>query len=298
MYSFGAISDVHLQHEDGYNTGAESRADFQTALSFLESFGVDFITICGDLTTYGTADNLTEYKSYVYTYAPNTPVYAITGNHEAWGGLDLLSDIVNYTGQPLYYSFTKGDDVFIMVGIVGDSEGGLFVDGELQWLYEVLETNRNKRCFVFEHVRPQDGCGNSYEIYNYDIWGGTEATVFESLMRHYHNVVLFHGHSHMTFNIQTKDNLANLDYLFGCWSVHIPSISVPRTGDVSGANSRTELYAESEGYVIDVYENYVLLRGRDFKNEQWLPIATYCIDTTLVEVEAGTYTDSTGTITT
>ena len=58
---------------------------------------------------------------------------------------------------------------------------------ELQWLYETLEENRNKRCFVFHHVRPQDGCGNTFGVYALDLWGGTEATVFESLMRHYKN---------------------------------------------------------------------------------------------------------------
>ena len=57
-------------------------------------------------------------------------------------------------------------------------------------------------------------------------------------------------------------------------------------------------YAESEGYIVDMYENHIVLRGRDFVKEKFLPIATYCIDTTLQNIEAKTYTDSTGTITT
>jgi hypothetical protein len=46
----------------------------------------------------------------------------------------------------------------------------------------------------------------------------------------------------------------------------------------------------------DVYENHIVLRGRDFANEKFVPIATYKIDTTLQNVEANTFTDSTGTI--
>ena len=54
--------------------------------------------------------------------------------------------------------------------------------------------------------------------------------------------------------------------------------------------------AESEGYVVDVYRNHIVLRGRDFAKGKFLPLAQYCIDTTFTPVAEGTYTDSTGTI--
>jgi hypothetical protein len=151
---------------------------------------------------------------------------------------------------------------------------------------------------VFHHVRPQDGCGNAFGIYNYDIWGGTEQTVFESLMTHYKNAHQFHGHSHLKFYLQYGSDIANIDHKFGGWSIHVPSLAVPRDGDPSGASSRKEVYADSEGYVVDVYENGIHLRGRDFVKGEFLPIASYWLDTTLQTIPAGTYTDSTGTITT
>lgn len=293
LYSFGAISDIHLQYDT-------AQSDFQKALTYLDNNeNVVFTCVCGDLTVNGTTANLQDYKNYVDTYSPNTPVYATTGNHECYQNLDFDTVLPTYTGHPVYYSFTQGDDVFIFVGLYTDKNGQLFRTEELQWLYETLETNRNKRCFVFEHVRPQDTCGNAYGIYSYDIWGGTEQIIFESMMSHYTNVILFHGHSHLKFNLQTKDNKANYEHdLFGIHSIHIPSLAVPRTGDASGASSKKDIYADSEGYVVDVYENVVILRGRDFVNEKFLPIATYCLDTTLKTIEAGTYTDSTGTINT
>ena len=291
LYSFGALSDIHLQYDT-------AQADFQKALTYLNNNeDVEFTCICGDLTVNGTAADLTEYKNYVNTYSPNTPVYAISGNHELWGGLAIESVISTYTGKPLYYSFTQGDDVFIMLGIKGDGAGSLFTTAELQWLYETLEANRNKRCFLFQHVRPDDSCGNTFGIYAYDIWGGTEQTVFESLLKHYTNVIFFHGHSHLKFYLQYGSDTANIDKKFGKYSVHIPSLSVPRDGDASGASSRKEIYADSEGYVVDVYENGVHLKGRDFVNDKFLPIASYWLDTTITEISAKTYTDSTGTIT-
>ena len=290
-YSFGALSDVHLQ----YST---AQTDFRRALTYLnETEDVAFTCIAGDLTAGGSDSELAEYKSDVDTYSADTPVYAIAGNHESYRGTDLPDVIARYTGHPLYYSFTYGDDVFIMLGIKAESSGNLFTTSELQWLYDTLEANRNKRCFVFQHVRPQDGCGNTFGIYNVDIWGGTEQTVFESLMHHYKNAHHFHGHSHLKFYLQYGSAIANVDHIFGGWSVHIPSLAAPRDGDPSGASSRVDVYADSEGYVVDVYENGIHLRGRDFAKGEFLPIASYWLDTTIKPVEAGTYTDSTGTIT-
>ncbi len=291
-YAFGALSDVHYS----YQTGAE---DFARALKYLvETEKVAFTCICGDLTSNGTADQLASYKSSVDVNSPNIPVYAIAGNHEGHNS-EIVSIIETYTGHPLYYSFEYAGDVFIMVGVKSNTGDALFSDGELQWLYETLEENRNKRCFVFQHVRPQDGCGNAFGIYAYDIWSGTEQRVFESLLRHYKNVILFHGHSHLKYDLQQEYGAgANIDRLFGVHSIHLSSITVPRDGDASGASSRVEVYAESEGTIVDVYPSGIMLRARDFVGERLIPLGTYWLDTTLQTVEAGTYTDSTGTITT
>lgn len=291
-YAFGALSDVHYS----YNTGAE---DFARALKYLVGTeNVAFTCICGDLTGNGTADQLASYKSCIDTNSPNTPVYSITGNHEGYNS-EIANIIETYTGHPLYYSFEYAGDVFIMVGIKSSSVGKLFADGELQWLYETLEANRNKRCFVFQHVRPQDACGNAFGIYSYDIWGGTEQKVFESLLRHYKNVILFHGHSHLKYDLQQEyGEGANIDKVFGVHSVHLSSITVPRDGDPSGASSRVEVYAESEGTIVDVHPSGIMLRARDFVGERLIPLGTYWLDTTLQTIPAGTYTDSTGTITT
>jgi predicted phosphodiesterase len=289
LYSFGVLSDVHI----GDETASD---DFATALTYLSS-EADFICISGDLIHNNSTDQPTEYKRIVDTYA-KVPVYACAGNHDAGYFYPIESNIEFYTGRPLYYSAVHGDDVFIFAGVKGNNVGTIFTQAELQWLYETLEENRNKRCFVFQHVRPDDSCGNALGIYKNDIWGGTDQAVFESLLRHYKNIVLFHGHSHLKFDLQKYADNANIDRTFGCWSVHVPSITVPR-GPVSAVDTtRVELFAESEGYVVDVYENGIHLRGRDFVKGEFLPIASYWLDTTLQTVEPGTYTDPTGTIAT
>lgn len=306
QYSFGALSDIHLQEET-------AQEDFRRALEYLNGTeDVAFTCICGDLTASGTASELQVYKNYIDAYSPDTPVYAIAGNHEApvidnsvteesaivGLGFDALRP---YTGQGLYYSFTRGDDVYIMVGEWAWSYKWPFSIAEMQWLYETLEANRNRRCFVFQHLLSFDGCGNPYTGLNptTDILGHEDTSkfsnvpgrIFLSLMRHYKNCIWFHGHSHTSFECQNDNPMANYDRYYGIHSVHIPSLAVPREYENAAYVKR---YSDSEGYVVDVYENGIHLRGRDFVKGEFLPIASYWLDTTLQTVPEGAYTDPTG----
>ena len=281
QYSFGALSDVHIVYETASD-------DFKRALTYLNNdIDVAFTCICGDLTDNGTAEQLAQYKAVVDAYSADTPVYAMAGNHESYSTQPSLLE--QYTGKPLYYSFAHGNDVFLMCGCYSWSNDGIFTADYLQWIYETLEANRNKRCFIFEHVMPWGDSGNPGGHYSFDMFSGTKGSVFQSLLKHYKNTVLFHGHSHTKFDLQEVDGKANYSNTLGYRSVHIPSLSVPR--DI-GNGTLTNIYADSEGYVVDVYENGIHLRGRDFVKGKFLTIASYWIDTTLQTIPAGTYTDS------
>lgn len=295
LYSFGALSDIHLQ----YST---AQADFQRALTYLnETEDVEFTCICGDLTDDGEDADFATYKTYVNTYSPNTPVYECAGNHDAWNRVIPFDRLKPYTGHDLYYTFTQGSDLFIMFGTQHyDNDGNAytpFSQASLQWLYETLEANRNKRVFLFQHYLRFDGSGKPYpEAPTGDAlrYGGN-GSVFKALTEHYKNVIWFHGHSHTKFDCQEDCSYANYDRLHGCHSVHIPSLAAPKDYE---NNAYVAKYAESEGYVVDVYANHIVLRGRDFVKGEFLPIAQYCIDTTPQTITANTFTDSTGTVVT
>lgn len=306
LYSFCAIVDIHLT----YDTANE---DFQRALTYAES-NCDFTCIAGDLTENAAIESqLAAYKTIVDTYSPTKPVYAIAGNHENYSGA-CQNYLEKYTGKPLYYSFTQGNDVFIMVGHYGGygtagwQSDEIWSIEELQWLYETLEANRNKRCFVFTHVLPYEhNVGNPNNLYGkrssvarlWDVNDGGIGQLFINLLKHYKNAILFHGHSHTKFQLQEIDDKANYSNEDGYRSVHISSLAVPRDLAEDGTNL-TDIFAESEGYIVDVYDDYIILNGRDFididADGHILPIATYKIDTTLVEIETGTFVDDTGII--
>ena len=288
QYSFAAISDVHI----GVQT---ADSDFQKALQYVENNSeIEFITICGDLSLSGIENNLNLYKTISTTYTTK-PVYAISGNHEAKPGPLEMNSLQPYTDQNLYYSFTKENDIYIMLGVSNPYGNQPFLDGELQWLYETLEANRNKRCFLFMHFFPKDGSGDALDLDSggANMMNNTQGEVFYSLLSHYSNVIYFHGDSHQAFEIQELHEMNSYDDIFGCHSIHIPSLAYPR---YISDSTLVENYDASEGYIVDVYNNNIILRGRDFVNGKFLPIATYCLDTTIKNVEANTYEDPTRTI--
>lgn len=295
LYSFGAISDVHIVYDT-------AKDDFRRALRYFKNNqDVDFVCISGDLTDKGTESELTQYTDIITEVQMNKPIYAVAGNHEHYRTTSN-SYLSKYTGYDLCYTVDIGNDVFIMVGIASGSKDTkdkeeIFYEGTLQWLYETLEANRNKRCFLFEHILYAGGCGDVLALYPYSKIGQeSEGKEFKNLLKHYKNVIFFHGHSHMKFSLQEYGMTANYDNALGIHSIHIPSLAVPRD-DPDGDGVYDTMYQESEGYVVNVYENGIYLQGRDFKNENFLPIASYWLDTPLQPIEANTYTPLTTLVT-
>lgn len=297
LYSAGLLSDVHVSQDT-------AEADFRRALTyFQDTEKVDFVCIAGDLTQYAETAEWELYANCVAEESENTPVYPIGGNHDAYG-TGLTDAIFNqYTGHGTFYTFTQDNDVFIMLSnLAYPSKSGNvppFVTSQLQALYNALETNRNKRCFVFQHYFMVGYAGDPANMYGSTTLFGTQETVIRSLMEHYPNSIWLHGHSHQSFESQMAHEKTMYDNTCGCHNIHIPSCYMPVV--VSKSNdtySKVDDVNGSQGYVMDVYSNAIVLRGRDFSKGTFIPLGIYCFDTTLKTVPAGTYTDSTGTITT
>lgn len=316
-YSVGLLSDTHT---NTYSNAQDSYDDLERAISWLSN-NAEITCISGDLADvrYDYDGGLQKHKEIVNANKGNMAVYEIAGNHEHWDSNATViamtdDEIKAYTDYPLYYTISNqptdetnrnyyssvvGEDVYIMCGYIGSQQ---FNATTIQWLYEKLEANRNRRCFLFAHAPIDDSqhCGDALNVITWDGIGDYK-TVFISLLKHYRNVIWFHGHTHAMLEMQ--DYLqgldiplpANYDFTDGVHSIHIPATAVSR--DIS-SGSRVDEVETSQGYLMDVYENHIVLKGRDFVKGEYIPIAQYCLDTTLQTIAPNTYTDITGTITT
>ena len=232
-----------------------------------------------------------------------------------WIEIDTIEKLRYYTGTPLYYTISaentsetsvvegtvnaiynggniqlplsntvinQTDDVFIMFGQPTPTAKDTWED-QINWLEETLEANKNKRCFVFEHLTLNTDSGNPENVHN-AYWYSYENRLVNILTK-YKNTILFHGHSHMQFQEQTKVTYSNYSTERGFKSVHIPSTSytrymVDKNGDgVWNSGDKDNINDGSQGYICEVYENCIVLKGYDFQYNEFVPIAQYCIDT-------------------
>ena len=294
LYSFGALSDVHVTYGD------LARSRFVKAIEyFTDVEKVAFTCVAGDLTSSGTADQFRSYISVTEEAkslcSRTAIIHDTTGNHDVEQGnatKNYLQDYADgkepYASRELYYSFMQGDDLFIMFGMTGwpgkNGNSILFSDESMVWLENLLNNNKGRRTFLFEHCPYftstngiiTDGIGAIVGLA--PPTGGYIASrnhAFMKLLDENPNVIFFHGHTHIPFYRQS--DYAGLNYA-PTLGVHIPSSATGRIQRTDGSWVNND--AESWGYLVDVYENHIVLRGRDFVADKFVPIATYCIDTT------------------
>ncbi|SFA87219.1 Ig-like domain (group 3) [Acetitomaculum ruminis DSM 5522] len=307
------LSDVHI----GYDTSVE---DLTKILSYARTIGADAVCIAGDITQQGTQAYLNNWQSARDNARGSLAVYSCTGNHEAYNDNCLIvqgqsirayldTDSTSDT-LPYFYKVINGD-VYVFVscfdGDVKQSRDNvMYTTAQLDWLEDVLETYRNQRVFLFAHVPPNkwamsnNGFGIANGAYSFDVWGTSsgvlaDRTRFLSLMEHYKNVIWFSGHSHIKWEYQESASMKNLNYARynnGARLIHLSSLTVPRDlidSDNDGLkdDSVTDyIYAESQAMIMEVYENGILLKGRDFIVDKFISIAQFYLDTAPVTVPA------------
>lgn len=249
---------------------------------------VDFTCICGDISQNGTEEEFAIYKQNVDSCSPTTPVYTTVGNHDARSA-GLNESLWNvYTGHNRCFEFEKNNDVFIFFGMnywSFGSSGNPYLDADIEWLSERLNSYRNRRTFIFTHPFFHEYSGNLKEIYPSGNWlMGEQYTKLKGLVDHYKNTIWFSGHSHWMWYLQKYQDNANVQRSStGGWTVHVPSCASPINSD--GISTRVSEPLKSEGAVVDVFENAIVIKGRNLKDGVYLPIAQYTLDTTLVLVD-------------
>lgn len=280
LYSVGLLSDIHIDGNGDENDSdsGNSQSDFINALQVLNNKNVDFICINGDVTYYGYDADYEAYKTIVNTYSNGIPIKAIRGNHECYANGSDNYDYTNTKFQTnvneLYYEYIHSSgDIYLFCGMNKESSSSPFSDDELTWLSNKLEEHKNKRVFLFVHYYYGE-VGNVNNIVS--IHSPISDQTFINLITNYKNVVYFSGHTHSAFYLQQYGKNNNIKSASDiCHRVHIPSCAKPRISS-NGTEGSAEVYAEgSEGYLMEVYENGILLKGINFETNKFLPIANY-----------------------
>ena len=305
LYSFGVLSDVHNQSAQT----TENMADLQNALTiFNQDENIKFVCICGDISENGTEEEFQIFKNIVDTYSPDTIIYTTTGNHDCTQS--GINDTVweSYVGNKKTFSFNYNingtSDIYFFLGMniwsLGES-GVPYLTSDIEKLESVLKKYKNNRVFIFTHLFFPTMSGNLKNIYPSGNWlGGEQLNKLQELCDTYKNAIWFSGHSHWMWYLQQYQDNANIDRKLtetndpnSSWTVHIPSCASPIDSD--GVSTRVSIPTASEGAIVDVYEEYIVVKGVSFKKEtdsnyttKYLPIAHYLLgDTNQIIGETG-----------
>lgn len=282
--------------------------------------GVDFIVTNGDHVNNqrndlnGGNNNLYAYEwnRYLKILAESdyvNPIYEGIGNHELWNyetdsnkkprdwksgsryfvaitGLDSTKASVD--SDKAYYEITEpttGDHFLFMAlegGFYTDANDE-FSDAQLNWLESKLNAYKNdgKNTFILEHANFYKwGAGDQKDRPIYDIplkFGNAATTKLQTILKNHPEAVIVTGHTHFKYSLQLNyDN----DNKQAATMLHVSSIGGVR--DIKNRTTRVNdtSLQNTEGYIVEVYNDATIFYGTNVYYNTTYPWATYIVPQT------------------
>lgn len=248
--SFTVLSDIHIE-----GNNSQTFIEFSEILKEVKhNKHSDTLVFLGDNTMNGQDIESIFFFGALKNTKPAKNLIIAPGNHDygnGTGGYDKMAErflkYANFAGCEIqtnnYYKIIDGY-YFIVLTTESDSVHGIDIsDEQLKWLTEVLDeaSKENKPAFVISH-----------HPVNYIEDGPHDR--LSSVLDDYENVIFFCGHTHA----QLSEN--SVREVNGVLSVNVPK----------STEHATEGYETGIGAVVEVYENEVLLRFRDFDDGKWV----------------------------
>lgn len=298
-YRFASYSDVHI---DGvYDTYKYADIHWAKALSTAGARNVDFTVLSGDYVNNNvdySGISAKEWRTYEKILAKSdycNPIYEAIGNHEIWQNVKTgTADFIKGTGldgdksssSQAYFEKTLGGDHFIFMSM----EGGFypdrteeFTDKQLDWLEGLLSkySGDGKNIYIIEHsLFYKYGAGDRVdgEPY-YDIplkTSQASAQRFKNILEEYKDVIFISGHTHIAFAEQYNysDNNGTSAQM-----LHNSSVGGVRRVKSDGTLDRDYKEDDTEGYIVDVYDDSIIFNGANLYYNMYDPNCCYIVKT-------------------
>jgi len=252
------FADTHIQGFWWSNFSLPTQGFYQLARS-LRDVGnarqpVDALVLLGDNTMNGQSLEYIWLYGLLQRYNRVPNLFAVMGNHDLnLGDMDYRTAINrhnffwrSYDGTratEAYYSRVINGYTFIALAGEGPDSERDISDAQLDWLAEVMEASPEGRpVFVFVHQHINEG-------FRWNEYFPRAAEVRE-ILEQYENVFVFNGHWHAALEMSEE------------YGVHY--FNVP------GLHSHVDYDYAGEGVQIEVYDDRVVVRGRNFMAGEWL----------------------------
>lgn len=273
LFEFQVISDTHISSSSPLNS-----AHWITALQDMAALSPNSSAIfcVGDNTDLGTqAEYDLLLKNIEEAGVELPPMYYAIGGHDVYTNAydqEIERFLENLKMESVYYCVDIHGIRFIVLGSDSKVPEGELGTEQLNWLRERLaETDKSKPVFIFHHQPLKETVSGTLYSSDPEIqdWFGllNSGDELREILSEYPNAIMFSGHTHWAFEMkqpllygQGKDatfvNTAAVSYL---WSDDDTAVD------------------GSEGYYVEVYEDYILLKGREYTNGDWCAAAQFRI---------------------
>lgn len=273
LYRFSVITDLHIK-----DAAPQHISHLRASLADIRALAPDSAGIftVGDNTDGGTVEQY-ELLTGIVSEAlegSDIPIWYTLGNHDLVFNQDYDTQIgyfKKYTGAPNhYYSVESNGTKFIFLASDEKVGEGVMHAEQLDWLEaELASVGTETPVFLFAHQPLIETVSGSLRSVNPDIqywYGFVSATErLRAILKRYPNAILFTGHTHWTFeSLQPILFGAGADATF----VNCASVGYLWTDDDVSTGG-------SEGWYVEVYEDYILLKGREFVNGTWCAAAQF-----------------------
>ncbi|TBL76393.1 phosphohydrolase [Paenibacillus thalictri] len=290
LLSYIILSDLHVSIYDP-NTIKHLKEALDDITHFESK--VEAVIITGDITEYGIESDYKEFEKIIKGYKL-PPVYVNMGNHDyyhVWidkdggfnkdtfpnGKTDAQSRdrFMKFFGLQKPFTDAKlGNYQFLMMSQETYSqekpevgEGAWYSDEQMNWLKTKIGENKDgKPVFVMIHqpLPPAGKDGGTHQL--------IRAKQFRETLKAHPNVFVFCGHRHQDFQNGVPHYEKETFHLFH-------NSSVGRVLNRQYENASKE---KAQGLYVQVYQDKVTIRGREFPKKAWLKEADWTIPLTKV----------------
>ena len=280
------LSDTHLEEKELFR-----QAFLRWGLKNISraKSQVDAIVVTGDVTNYADEPSLAKYFEIMDEYAP-VPVITAAGNHDIGHAGDrdkttitreeARDNFIRYRNESMgrndevnYFSTEVNGFKFIVIGdeVIdgGHWDAVSMTQEQLDFIDRELAegTKDGKPAFVLSHW-PIDGI-NGEDI----IWDGSGIAQDEydvkSILEKYDNVFFISGHMHAGIKAKAIDDmygLSNAEQVNGVTYLNLPTYGIINMFGTPWSGIGAQL---------EVYENEVVFRPRNFITNKWFVNAEY-----------------------
>lgn len=266
--SFHVISDTHVDEDPKHAYSL----NFDQVLKDMKKTAPDCdgIMHVGDVTDSGHPGQFqTMSEIWNRNKAGLAPMYFTTGNHDVrWADFEeRMASFRAATGMDrLYYDIWIKGYHFIFLGTEKPLKDCAYLSQkQLAWFERKLAENAEavKPIFIFVHEPMKNTVAGAQTHFG---WHGIrQDRELKMILLKYPQSVVFSGHTH--WELGSLDTMYNAKYatLF-----NVPSTAYLWTDE-------NELKKGSQGYFVEVYDDKVLVRGRDFAEGSWVCDAQYIV---------------------